>query len=262
MSKSNVAILTTVVNFDLYGITSKLFPKGIKRYVIDGRNGMHGIHSFYYMFDKLSNENIEWLILADEDVVFRDSEVVFSIIRKMNEEGFSVSGVRDGGIIKHRKYNPIMVNTFFLIINFRDISKEWKKKEVMKSQYILPFEFEIEKSSLKGQYDINSLYEPYYCFFLWLKRKGKKFLYLDAQMLDDTISNNILFEGNEFAYHSWYARSYKVNEMHTERINSILYEMKIDLASYDNTSIIFKDKFFWIKMKVNKVGKKIMNKFK
>lgn len=117
MDKSNIAILTTVVNFELYGITSKLFPSGVKKYVIDGRNGMHGIYTINYMFNKLLDKNIDWLILADEDVIFNNSDIVFSIIKKMKEENICVSGVRDGGVIKHRHYNPVVVNTFFTIIN-------------------------------------------------------------------------------------------------------------------------------------------------
>ena len=132
MNKSNIAILTTVVNFELYKITSKFFPQGIKKYVIDGRDGMFGIHSIYYMFDNLANRDIDWLILADGDVVFKDGNVVFSIIDKMNAEDFYVCGIRDGGIISHRIYNPNMVNTFFTIINFKKILKIWDKKEIRK----------------------------------------------------------------------------------------------------------------------------------
>ena len=86
----NKAILTTVASYELYGITSKFFPKGIKKYVIDGTNGMHGIHSIHYMFYKLSKKDIKWLILADEDVIFKDSDIVFSIIKKMEADNFSV----------------------------------------------------------------------------------------------------------------------------------------------------------------------------
>ena len=144
MNKANIAILTTVASYELYGITSKFFPKGIKKYVIDGTNGMHGIHSIHYMFYKLSKKDIKWLILADEDVIFKDSDIVFSIIKKMEADNFSVCGVRDGGIIEHRQYNPHLVNTFFTIINFKEISSEWNKGEVKKHQYILPKEFIVE----------------------------------------------------------------------------------------------------------------------
>ena len=39
-----IAIISTVINFDLYHKTAQLFPKGINRYVIDGRNGIHGLN--------------------------------------------------------------------------------------------------------------------------------------------------------------------------------------------------------------------------
>lgn len=264
MEKTNIAILTTVANFELYGITSKLFPKGIKKYVIDGTNGMHGIHSIYYMFNKLSNKDIHWLILADEDVIFEDSDVVFSIIKNMEANNISVCGIRDGGVIAHRQYNPHLVNTFFSILNFKEISKIWNKSEVKKHQYILPFEFEIDESKLNGLFDVHSLYEPYYCFFLWLKRKRKTFLYLDSQMLDDNISNTLLFDDQVFACHTWHARSYKVNKNHTTRINKVLNKMNIELNSskLDSNTVIFKDQFFYIKIKLKKSYKKAINKLK
>ena len=262
MNKANIAILTTVASYELYGITSKFFPKGIKRYVIDGTNGMHGIHSINYLFYKLSKKDIKWLILADEDVIFKDSDIVFSIIKKMEADNFSVCGVRDGGVIEHRQYNPDLVNTFFTIFNFKEISSEWNKGEVKKHQYILPNEFIVDEYKLNGKFDINSLYEPYYCFFLWLKRKGKKFLYLDANMLDDNISNNILFDGKEFGYHTWYARSYNVNKKHTDRINLILNKININLNSSNLESgiLVFKDKTFQTRMKLNKMYRRILKK--
>lgn len=261
MDKSNIAILTTVANFRLYEITSRLFPMGIRKYVIDGRNGMHGIHSIFYMFNKLKKKNIKWLIMADEDLVFKNSEVVFSIIDKMEKENISVCGVRDGGVIKHRTFNPIPINTFFSIINFKDISKEWSKRNVIKHQYILLNEFKIDES-LKESYDIDSLYEPYYCFFLWLKRKGKKFLYLDAKMLNDMISNSILFGGQEFAYHTWHARSYNVNKSHTNRINDVLNTVHIDINPTEvNTDIIqLKDSLFYFKMKIKNIYKRFLKR--
>jgi hypothetical protein len=261
--KLNIAILTTVINFELYNKTSKLFPKEIQKYIIDGSNGMFGINSIYYMFKKLSNKNIDYLILADEDVIFTDSSAVFSIIDKMHNEEFSVCGVRDGGIINHRIYNPVMVNTFFTIINFKEISSIWNKKEIVKNQYILPFEFDFDCPHFKVHYDFHSLYEPYYCFFLWLKRKNMKFLYLDSQTLDDNITNNILFENKEFALHTWYARSYNNNEKHTLRINNILSKIDFQKSTrkVDVNIIIIKDNLFFLKTKLSKVSKKILNKF-
>ena len=133
---NNIAILSTVVNFDLYQKSSPLFPKGIPKYVIDGRNGMHAMDSIRYMFKKLKDQNIDWLIMADEDVFFIDSNLVFSLIEKMEASNYSVCGVRDGGIIPHRIQNPYAINTFFSILNFKEISALWNEKEVLNTNRI------------------------------------------------------------------------------------------------------------------------------
>lgn len=264
MPKPNIAIITTVANFELYNITSKLFPQNIRKYVIDGRNGMHGISSIYYMFEKLKDENIDWLIMADEDVIFNDSEIVFSIIETMKTNNYSVAGVRDGGVIKHRTFNPYMINTFFSILNFREVLSIWDKKELQKNQYIVKNEFSNQDLNLEGQYDVSSLYEPYYCFYLWLKRLNKKNLYLDANMHPDTISNTVLFRNKVFLCHTWYARSYGKNEKHTNRIDVILNKNKaaIDSGLNKQDYILYKAPFFALEQKTNKFLKKIKRKLK
>lgn len=252
MNKSKIAIISTVINFDLYNITSKHFPKEITKYVLDGRNGMHGVDSIYYIFKKFQNKNIDWLVLADEDLIFSDSEVVFSIIENMKNMEFTVCGIRDGGIISHRKFNPHVVNMFFVILNFKEILKIWNKNEVKRNQFILPNEFELNVSELTRMFNINSLYEPYYCFFLWLKRNKKRFLFLNARMLEDGISNSILFNNIEFAYHTWFARSYKINKNHTTRINNILNILNIDSGKteIDRNLVIYKDSLYYLKNKM------------
>ena len=80
VENSKIAMLSTVINFELYAKSSQFFPKDIQKYVIDGRNGMHGLESIIYMMKKLKRRNIEWLIMSDEDVLFQDAAVVFEII--------------------------------------------------------------------------------------------------------------------------------------------------------------------------------------
>jgi hypothetical protein len=245
MSK-NIAILSTVVNFDLYQKSSALFPKDIRSYVIDGRNGMHAMDSICYMFKKLKNQNIDWLIMADEDVLFIDSNLVFSLINEMGIGNFSVCGVRDGGVIPHRIQNPYGINTFFSILNFKEILDLWDEKEVLKNQYIKENEFDDDLSLLKGDYSKESLFEPYYCFYFWLRRKGKKFLFLEATVPfeEDSISNLVVDSyQNPILYHTWYARSYGSNEKHTKRIDAIFNKMQ-GVKNIAQTPIIFKDPIY------------------
>ncbi|MBP1224005.1 hypothetical protein [Flavobacterium sp. 1355] len=261
MAESKIAILSTVINFDLYAKSSQFFPQDIQKYVIDGRNGMHGLDSIFYMMDKLKNKNLDWLIMADEDVLFQDSTVFFDIINKMQSENYMVCGVRDGGMIAHRIYNPYAVNTFFSIINFKDLEKIWNKKEILKNHYIKKDEFRDDLSGLPGQYDVNSIYEPYYGFYFWMRRKNKKFLFLDAQMNSDQIANTVLYNDKVFLYHTWFARSYGINEKHTKRINNIFGLLHFE-ENKTSDPIIFKDKTFFLIQKIKKNYQRIVKKFK
>ncbi|MDP3353552.1 MAG: hypothetical protein Q8S44_07420 [Flavobacteriaceae bacterium] len=264
MDKSKIAILTTIINFDLYAKSSTFFPEGIQQYIIDGSNGMHSIHSIIYMMKKLKKFEIEWLILADEDVFFEKSELVFEVIEKMKKENYTVCGIRDGGVISHRIYNPYLINTFFTILNLKEIKLIWKSSEVLKNNIIFENEFEDDLKNLKGNYDVNSLYEPYYCFYLWLRRNGKKFLFLesDQPLADDNITNAVYFNNDLIFYHSWYARSYGENKMHTDRINEV---MKLignkNIIIKDALPILFRDKSFFITNMMRKWKRKIEMKY-
>ncbi|MDO5970555.1 hypothetical protein Q4Q35_12130 [Flavivirga aquimarina] len=264
MQVSKTAILTTVANFELYRKTSILFPEGVQKYIIDGRDGMHGIHSLVYMMHKLKNKGIHWLIMADEDVVFTDNKLVFSLIDKMNIEGITVCGVRDGGVVLHRKKNPFVINTFFSVINLKEVFNIWNKKEMLKNQYIEEGEFQDDLSGLKGDFDRKSLYEPYYCFYFWLRRQEKRFLFLESKMCSDMIANDVYYENKKLLCHTWYARSYGENKKHTDRINVILnangVENNIETDFMD--VIIYKKRWFYMQKLIRKYYKYLIMKLR
>jgi len=79
IEKDKIAIVTTVGNFDLYNRTINFFPTGIKIYMVDGTKGFYGIRSLLFFIEKLKNSGIDWLIMADEDVVFKKPEYVFDL---------------------------------------------------------------------------------------------------------------------------------------------------------------------------------------
>ena len=262
MERSKTAILSTVINFELYAKSSLLFPDEVQKYVIDGRSGMYGIESLCYMMKKLGNKDIDWLIMADEDVLFQDRDAVFNLIVKMEQEGIMFAGVRDGGVIKHRNNCPFVINTFFSILNFKELKRIWNRQEMLANQYVHEDEFKDEISQLPYPYNSKSLYEPYYCFYFWLRRLGKKALFLDAEMpfAGDDITNTVLdTEGKRILYHTWYARSYGKSEKHTSRIDSV-FEL-ID-KEHKNISqpVVFKDTTFALRKYVNKQLRRIKNK--
>ena len=256
---NNIAILSTVINFELYQKSSQLFPQNIQKHVIDGTNGMFAIDSICYMMDKLKGKGIDWLIMADEDVLFENPNLVYDIIKEMEANKYTVCGIRDGGMISHRIYNPYLINTFFSILNFKEVESIWDKKEVLKNHFTLENEFDDDLSNLKGTFNQLSVYEPYYCFYLWLRRNGKKIFFLDANLpfQEDQITNAVYFKDKLLLYHTWYARSYGVNKKHTDRINAILELLKFENKEISK-AIVFKHKTFFIIQKVRKLKKRIM----
>ena len=265
MKKKGVAILTTVANFTLYEKTACQFPEGILRFVIDGRNGMHSLNSIFYMFKILKGKGIKWLIMADEDVIFTRADKVFELIEYMEEHDYSVCGIRDGGVIPHRTHNPYSLNTFFSILNFSEVEKIFDKKEITRNHYITSGEFKDNLENLKHPYDVNSLYEPYYGFYFWLRRKGFKFLFLDAQLPfnEDPISNAVYTPSGELLlFHTWYARSYGRNRKHTDRINKVLADLPTQ-GKPQAEPVIFKDIHFrwqeFLRKNLRKIKLKIEN---
>ena len=90
INNSKIAILSTVNNFSLYEKSSALYPQEIQSYVIDGRNGMFGIHSINYMMKIFKRRDVEWLILMDEDALFIDHTLIFPLIEKMLQKNLRV----------------------------------------------------------------------------------------------------------------------------------------------------------------------------
>lgn len=262
INHNKIAILSTVINFDLYQKSMQFFPQGIQKYVIDGTNGMYGMDSICYMMKKLKGKGIEWLVMADEDVLFVNPDGIFTIIEEMKANNYMVSGVRDGGAISIRKFSPFVLNTFFSIINFKELESIWDEKEVMKHQYITENEFAEDLTTLHGEYDVKSIYEPYYRFYFWLRRQKKKILFLEASipLLDDQSTTLVCdTSGEPLLYHTWYARSYGVNEMHTKRIDKVFALLKPENGSVEKP-IIFKHKTFYTMLKAKKLLKRISMK--
>tara|TARA_R110000822_G_scaffold122364_5_gene256506 strand:+ start:307 stop:1089 length:783 start_codon:yes stop_codon:yes gene_type:complete len=248
----NVAILTTVANFDLYYKTNPMFDCKYDRYVIDGKDGMHGIHSLLYMMKKFKNLNYDYIIMADEDFILKSNKTVVDLIAEMKKKKITIAGVRDGGVIHHRNYNPFCINTFFSIINLKRVKEIWNKKEVLQNQKIGINEFMLEVV-LPFEFNEKSLYEPYYCFYLWLLRKGEKIKYLTSKSLNinnDQITNVVLDDNsNIIGFHSWYARSYGIHKLHTDRINVLLDGLKhnetVKFVLWQNAT--FKYIQYWVK---------------
>lgn len=262
IDRNKIAIATTVGNWDLYEETVKSFPIGVKKYAIDGSKGFYGLRSLIYIIKKLKSRNMEWLILADEDVVFTKPDKTYSLINFMVDNGYTVCGMRDGGTLHWRNENPYAINTYFSILNLKEIYKIFDEKEIYRNQYILKNEFDQDLNELNFQnYKTSSLFEEYYCFFFWLLRNGKKIFYLNAKNPSDD-ETTVVFdqEGDVFLYHAWYARFYNKDKVHTERIETML--KKGEYVEQTSSPVILKDQTYHLRYFFYKIYRNILRKMR
>jgi hypothetical protein len=263
---NNIGLITTVSNISLYKETISFFPENINLFVIDGSDGLFGLNSIKLMFKKLKKHKIKWLIMADEDVVFVNPNNIFDIIGEMEEEDHDVCGVRDGGLLSWRDKNPYILNTFFCIFNLEKIKAFYSETEFLENQYIEEDEFDDDLSALKYPYNTKSLFEDYYCFFLWLRRKNLKFKFLQANGGDfenDLETTTVFGVNNEILlYHTWYARTYGFNTYHTNRIDRVIGKGNIQKEFLLRKINYFRSYSFSIKKIRSRWYNRVINLFK
>ena len=166
-------------------------------------------------------------INIDEDAFILDNNKLFDLLLYMVKNGYVNCGFPDGGVLPIRFHNPLITNPFFNILDLRILRNKFnfieiKKFSVFNQNYIINSPVHLLKTEYK--YD---MYEPFYPFFLWISQNFKV-LYLDAEKHPDGITSILKDHvGNPFLLHSWYSRSYNIDNFHTERINSLINELGI-----------------------------------
>ena len=266
MSDKNIALTTTVSNFILFKKTVQTFPDINKIYLVDGTKGLFGIESITFILKKLRKKKIKWLVFCDEDVVFINQKALFDLIKYLELERYDVCGIRDGGMLSWRDKNPYLLNPFFSILNLEKVYEFYSEEEVLSQPSIIKNEFDDDLSELKYEYDINSKFETYYCFYLWMQRKQFriKFLNAESNLFQNDIETTAVYnhDNKPILYHTWYARTYGSNDYHTNRINNIIVK-GVKIKSYKERKIIIlrNFEFIWNKFK-NSLYTKIGNKIK
>ncbi|SFN33169.1 hypothetical protein [Salegentibacter flavus] len=265
IKKDKIGLITTVSNWDLYKKTRPYFPEGIKHFTIDGTQGFYGIKSIAFFLKSLRKYGLDWLIMADEDVIFNKPNHVFDLIAYLEANDFTVCGMRDGGTLHWRNKNPHMINHFFAVLNLREIYSIYNEKEMMSNQYINKTDFCDLSDDLRFKnYDPDSLFEPYYRFYLWLLRKGKKIKYLDAiNPIKNDYATTLLYDhrGEELLYHTWYARFYGKDPDHTKRIDGVISNFKpYDESPSMSSPILLENAWYSFKYRLYKFSRKLKRK--
>ena len=183
-----------------------------------------------YFFTMLEDECCDIAINIDEDAFITDWEPILELAAYVANNNIVNAAAPDAGPGCPRKHNPIVTNPFFNILNLKLIRTKYiSPKEIQKFSYEAHREelvAKFPKSLLETlEYDLDCIdFEPYYPFFFWLAYHFET-LYLPAVRHSDGYST-ILYDhqGRPFCLHSWFARKFKVQKFHTQRIFSLINE--------------------------------------
>lgn len=207
-------------------------------------SGENGFYNFKFINDLILNGEkypYDWVALIDEDCFITDTHEMMNLVKYQIENNIHMSGMPDGGVLPLREFNPVSINTYFTILNLKEIREVYNEVEVLKTIYDKSLDVNIREDLMKGRYFSNKItylnrkcnpynFEPYYRIFFWLLKKGLKIEYLDAELLDSKNDNiaNILKNHNNipFACHSWRARQFKTNSDNKKRILNIIKHCK------------------------------------
>ena len=236
---SRIKIVTNYSSNELV-LESENFYKNIdlECIKIDGRTGTYGISFFEHVIRNLNS--CDWMIYIDEDCFITDVSAMLDLLFYQIENNIAFSGMPDGGVISHRFHNPISINAFFTIINLKMLRNvynghdQWYGNDFDKFIPLnliktdIPENEKYSRTIAEGFKPYGVIYdnfEPYYKVFFTLLRNGGIPLYLDANDSDIDDLTTVLknHKGVEFAYHTWFARSWHSKENKDRILNVINY---------------------------------------
>lgn len=212
-----IAVVVTVQNFKLFNRTKNSIPPGIDLFVVDGRYGFYALNALQLVFSSDQVAKYEWIIMADEDVIFIDFDSILELIHHMKNNDHQLAGVSDGSALEFRKGDPTIPNLFFCVFNNYSI----------RSKFDLPdFNQYVKTKSNTGHEPSKVMNESYYLFFKYLFYHGFKIMFLNAhnKVIPGDYESTFVYNhlNKIMLIHTWYARLYLKNQFHTARINHVV----------------------------------------
>ena len=178
-----------------------------------------------YLYQVIADTEADYVINIDEDAFVTDSARLQALLEHVIEHGDANVGMPDGGIVKMRRFNPLVTNPFFTIMNTSKLRGTFTPESIEAFDPTDPRFFEgFPRQMLKTEWDLHPSYEPFYKFYVWLSQNFPT-LYLDAREHSDGETTELLdHEGQPFLLHTWYSRWYGKDFEHTDRINAVIAE--------------------------------------
>jgi len=224
LQNKRIKVYTRSFSPELYKLSGTLFPQNIENVRLTDQTADG------YFFTMLKDTSCDIAINVDEDAFIVDLEAVFDLAEYVVANNYANAGIPDCGPACPRGMNPIITNPFFNILNLELIRDKYSDIKAIKK-----FDYEKVKDEMVSAFPNDILekisgdfecidYEPYYPFFFWLAYNFKT-LYLLGEKHEDKFSTILHdLKGNPLCFHSWFARKYKIQKFHTDRINNLINE--------------------------------------
>ncbi len=236
----NLVIGVVYQNKELLDVVLSRFTSISNFILIDGSKGLYGLEAYLDMIEIASNRKYEWLVVVDEDAFVYNEKDLLDLILFLKNNNYHVAGVQDGGLVNHRVNNPYSFNFFFTIFDLNFIREVWTKKSIIRAnQKILKEkEFGCFSRFENVSFNTQSLFEPYYCIFLYLRRKGASFFHFHVEEYckDDNLSTVVFSHDlKKIVVHTWMSRFYKSDTVQKIRIDKMIEELPKSNLSFETT---------------------------
>lgn len=173
----------------------------------------------------------KWVINMDDDLFVFRPNVIFQLLKHMEEKGFDMCGIPDGGNATIRGHlNPAAMNPFFNIMNVENIRRKLGNIERVGIEWSPSLIARVPDAWKPGgsecphtQLGWQPKQEDYYTFFFHLLR-DVNVLFLRAETAVDDITTVVKdLEGQHWAYHTWYSRAFFPEDPNNlKRINNVI----------------------------------------
>ena len=202
-------VLTSAVP-ELLALARSFLDDSWPVYVVDGSDGCYGLSAIRHVIEHVPTRHV---VLLDEDAFVFDNARLRQLLAWADQHGLAAVGVPDGGVFAARTHNPNALNPFFNVLDLAAIREVWSVDACLAwrgrgSEMTEPWPpGELFEPEVRYAFDD---FEPYYCFYFWLRDAGLATGYLDARTHSDGMSTIVLdHEGAPVVIHAWSARKFE-----------------------------------------------------
>lgn len=214
LSNLKIAFFTRSMNYSLYKLSDNTISLPFKHYRLTYTTAQGYL-------EKILKYDIDYAINIDEDAFVVDNIELLKLLEYCIKEKVVNCGMRDGGVLPIRFGNPLVTNPFFNILDIKTIKKSFSPNTLSNFNCKNIDYKKLIPEKLPFKYEISDNYEPFYPFFIWLNANFKV-LYLDVKEHEDSYTTIVYNQLKQpILYHSWYSRSFGLDQFHTNRINNL-----------------------------------------